>query len=162
MNKAKMHMIADIFLSWLFVVGFVYFGCGKFSGMLLGVPLTSLFALQRTIFWGKTLYDLKFSEPQKIITKCYQSACRLPVYLYDFCKLRYSEVTFSDPRLPGKYVYFDVAIYRGGDELEVTYYKRSRYITDIKLIKSIGENKKANQNPDSMKLKRSVRPRPKR
>ena len=161
MNKVKKHMIADILLHWLFVVGFAYFGCGKFPGMLLGVPLVMWFALKRTFFWGKILLDLKFSEPQKIITKCYQSACRLPVYGYEFCRLRYSEVTFSDPRLPGKYVYFDVAIYRGGDELEVTYYKRSRYIVDIKLLKPL-ENKKANQNPNSIKLKRSLRPRPKR
>ena len=163
MNKVKKHIVGDLILSWIFVLGCLYCGfIGTFLFHLIGFPFALYIALERTFLWGKIFYDLKFSEPQKIVTKGYQNAFYTPIYAYirlnDSC---YYEVSFGDPRLPGKYIYFDAERFRGGDELEVTYYKRSRYIVDIKLLKPL-ENKKANQNPDSIKLKRSVRPRPKR
>ena len=162
MPAVTKHLIGDILLSWVLCIGCIYGGFAWTIVFHFFVPLILYEALERTFLWGKIFYDLKFSEPQKIVTKGYQNAFYMPIYAYirfnDSC---YYEVSFGDPRLPGKYIYFDAERFRGGDELEVTYYKRSRYIVDIKLLKPL-ENKKANQNPDSIKLKRSVRPRPKR
>ena len=162
MSTVTKHLVGDIFLSWVLCIGCIYGGFAWTIVFHFFVPFTLYVALQRTFLWGKIFYDLKFSEPQKIITKGYQNACYWPIY--NTCRsnsIGYYEVKFGDSRLPGKYIYFDAERFRGGDELEVTYYKRSRYIVDIKLLKPL-ENKKASQNPDSIKLKRSVRPRPER
>jgi hypothetical protein len=163
MNKFKKHIVGDLLVACILVLGCLYCGFnGTFLFQLIGFPLALYIALQHTFLWVKIFYDLKFSEPQKIVTKGYQNAFYTPIYNARFSNyVGYYEVSFGDPRLPGKYIYFDAERFRGGDELEVTYYKRSRYIVDIKLLKPL-ENKKANQNPDSIKLKRSVRPRPKR
>ena len=43
----------------------------------------------------------------------------------------YSIVKFNDINLKGDYIFLGEALFRGGVELEITYYPRSKYIVAI-------------------------------
>lgn len=135
MKNIKLHIVMDVVSMWGLILCGLYLG---FTGTILyfvfSVPLIIWFSI-RTFKWAKILFDVIFSKPQTIITRGFRFSDRHQVYALNvFRNVYYSIIRFSDPGLKGEYICFEYYIFRGGEKLEVTYYKHSRYITSIKRI----------------------------
>ena len=104
------------------------------------IIICSLSPICNTFFWLRVAYDIKFSEPQKTVTKGYSNYYNKDLYdfLYRFKSYSarkyicfYSKIRFDDKRLIGWFVYFDQPTFKHGEPIEVVYYPRSKYIKSI-------------------------------
>ena len=140
------HITMSMMIDLSLILGAIYSYFVIEPSLILFYSIPIFIWFCRDLFkWLRILFAVKFSTPKTIITKGYRFAMRKRVYMLEKRgKLHYSSVRFSDDRLKGDYVYFDEAVFRGGEPLEVTYYPRAKYIVDIKRANTNDETTKSN------------------
>lgn len=135
--KKHIHIILDVVSMWaLSALGFL--GGVWFNNLAFWFwdALLSIYFLGRTSRWILYLYDKVFNKLCTVRTKSYDSSYSHPICFLakSKSKLRYSEVRFNDPKLKGRFFSFEIDVFKGGDLLEMTYYKNSKVIKSIKKI----------------------------
>ena len=153
MKKLMLHKVIDVIATFVFIVAITFLEIYTIVSShprlfqisiswIASVPLAIVYFVKESARLILIFIDIKSREPQTIITKGYSKIVRHPVYILQISeKLMYSVVTFCDVRLKGKYIYLENDMYQDGDELEITYYPRSKYITSIKLLSRKKTNK---------------------
>ena len=141
MKKIKKHIVLDIITMWIFVSICVCYAIVKDSILIFcgTIPLIIWYST-RTYRYGLIFMDVFFSEPQCVHTRGYRFSVSERVYALDLTKnIHYYYVFFNDKQLndgrfKDKYIFFEARPFIGGELLEVTYYKRSKFILDIQKI----------------------------
>ena len=141
MKKIKKHIILDVITMWLFASICLCYAIVKDSILIFcgTIPLIIWYST-RTYRYCLILMDVLFSEPRCVLTKGYRFAVSERVYALDITKnIHYYYVLFNDKKLndgrfKDKYIFFEARPFSGGELLEVTYYKRSKFILDIKKV----------------------------
>lgn len=133
-QKLKRNILFFILWEW-FLSAVILCVCFTISYYLL-IPglLFCVWLCELSRIWLPIAFAVRFSKPKTITTKGYRSAYRMPVSPRK-TKHHYSVILFDDPNLKGKYYSLDEALFRHGEELEIIYYPRSRYICSIQRIK---------------------------
>ena len=145
----KKHIILDIVSMWIIesaalfssfdftkegicVVDISMLGLSLFFGMIFAF---------RSMKWIRIGIDVLKKKPKTILTKGWRFHSRENIYFFDVKKnIYHSIIEFTDPRLPGKYIYLDNRIFKSGDQLKITYYPRSKYIKAIEKVEEIESN----------------------
>ena len=140
-KKIKMHCALDVITMWLFIGICVCYAIVKDSVLIFcgTLPLIIWYAF-RTYRYFLILIDVLFCEPLCVCTRGYRFAVSERVYALDLTKnIHYYYVLFNDKQLndgrfKDKYIFFEARPFIGGELLEVTYYKRSKFILNIQKI----------------------------
>jgi hypothetical protein len=139
MEKEKLkHIILDlVVVLTVSLFGFAFAIWQNLIGVYIFGGIYAAIFFIRALRWILFLYDRIFDKTVTQKTKGYSSFTRVPIYFH--IKRShihyYSEISFDDPTLKGKYVYLeDDFSLKHGQLLEVTYYKNSKVIKSIKRL----------------------------
>ena len=139
-KKIKKHIILDIILMWLLIFAGIYIGIKNSPILIFYSVILSIWYIYRTYRYCLIFMDVLFSEPRCVLTRGYRFAVSERVYALDLTKnihyyyVLFDDKTLNDGRFKDKYIFFEARPFRGGDLLQVTYYKRSKFILDIQKI----------------------------
>lgn len=132
MNKTILHILLDLAIEWLLIVAGITWGIKASILYIIGTIPLFLWSGNKTIRWARVGFDILFSKPRTEATKAYRYAYRERIYPFMPKSIwHYSIVKFNDINLKGDYIFLGEALFRGGVELEITYYPRSKYIVAI-------------------------------
>ena len=137
-KKVILYLVVDLIGTWILIIGGIYLGFVYSFMFHVWAPIILAWYIVRTSRWIRILFNKIFSKPQVIRTKQIRYALRDPAAQIVNLEISpsYSVVRFNDKRLPGEYIYLDECHYRTGEEVEVIYYPRSKYITKITKVDS--------------------------
>lgn len=137
-KKIILYLAADLLGTWILIIGGIYLGFVSSFMFHVGASIVLVWYIVRTSRWIRILFDKIFSKPQVIRTKQIRDVLRNRAAPIVNSKISpsYSVVRFNDKRLPGEYIYLDECHCRTGEEVEVVYYSRSKYILKVTKIEA--------------------------
>ena len=137
-RKIVLCLVADLIVVWITLLIALYLGFVVTIMFHFWGAFILIWYIVRTFKWLRILFDKIFSKPVVIRTKQIRDVIRervAPIVNSEISP-SYSVVRFNDKSLPSKYIYFDECHYKTGEEIEVIYYPRSKYITKITKVDS--------------------------
>ena len=135
MKKTIVCLITEHTLVWLLVLMGLYRGLFIEQGLpFIMTLMVGALWLPNTCRWLLVLFDVVFSTPKTTVTKGFRYALREESNVSRRFTKHFSVISFDDKKLNGEFYYFDAVAFRHGEEIEVTYYPRSKFIKKMKRI----------------------------